>query len=187
MKGNHMTRLSKILLVAACLALGASLNLLRSQPAPKPQPNAVPAVPPAVTPNADWIQGSEDEKFKLVSKHLRGFDATMVEVGYRYTELFWAGHDENWEFAAYQLEKIRHTIELGMERRPKRAASAGPFLTNAIPMMKQSIEKKDSSQFEARFKLLTLSCNTCHSMEKMPFVQVHPPEQRHSPVRFQKK
>ena len=140
-----------------------------------------------VTAGDEWIRGSEVEKVSLISKHLRGFDVTMVEVGYRFTELYWAGQDENWEFAAYQLDKIRHVIDLGTERRPKRAASAGPFLTNTIPMMKEAIAKKDQRVFQERFKLLTVSCNSCHSMEKMPFVQVSPPDIRLSPVRYSKK
>jgi hypothetical protein len=132
----------------------------------------------------DWVRGTRDEKFQLVSKHLRGLDMAMVETGHRYGELYWAGQDRNWDYAAYQLDKIRLTIELGIERRPKRAASAWPFLTNAIPPLKQVIEKKDADAFAAQFKMLTVSCNVCHAMEKMAFVQVQPPEHRTSPVRF---
>jgi hypothetical protein len=132
----------------------------------------------------DWLRGTEEESIRLTSKHLRGFDVTMVETGHRYTELYWAGQDRNWEYADYQLEKIRHVIELGIERRPKRAASAQPFLTNAIPLMKQALEKKEPAAFDSQFNALTAACNVCHVMEKMPFVEIHPPERRYSPVRF---
>jgi len=51
----------------------------------------------------------------------------MAEVGYRFTEMYWAGKDRNWPYARYQLHKIETTLKLGVERRPKRAASAsGP-------------------------------------------------------------
>lgn len=146
-------------------------------PVPTPAPVAVP-------PADDWVRGPQAEKFQLVSKHLRGFDMAMVETGHRYSELYWAGQDRNWDYAAYQLDKIRLTIELGIERRPKRAASAQQFLTNAIPPMKQAIEKKNADAFDAQFKMLTLSCNICHAMEQMSFVQIRPPEHRASPVRF---
>jgi len=132
----------------------------------------------------DWLQGTEEERTRLTSKHLRGLDVTMVETGYRYTELYWAGQDRNWEFAKYQLDKIRHVIELGIERRPKRGASAQNFLTNAIPLIKQTLERQDAAAFDTQFKQLTAACNVCHAMEKMPFVQIHPPEHRHSPVKY---
>jgi hypothetical protein len=140
---------------------------------------------PAPATSEDWLRGSEAEKFALVSKHLRGFDTTMVETGHRYIELYWAGKDRNWEFAKYQLEKIKHTIELGIERRPKRGVSAPGFLTVAVPQLAEAIEKKNADLFDERLIALTANCNACHVMEKMPFVQVKPPETRISPVRFE--
>lgn len=140
----------------------------------------------AAAPQADgnWIRGSDDEKLAQVARHLRGFDTMMIEVGYRYAELFWAGNDRNWEFAAYQLDKIRLTTELGIERRPKRGASANDFLKATVPQLKEAIIQKDSALFEQRFAILTAQCNACHAIEKMPFVQVRPPKIRVSPVHF---
>ena len=43
-----------------------------------------------------WLKGDNDRKFETISKHFRGFDMAMMEVGYRYTELYWAGQDQNW-------------------------------------------------------------------------------------------
>jgi hypothetical protein len=132
----------------------------------------------------DWTSGADQEKMQLLSKHLRGLDVAMVETGYRYTELYWAGQDGNWDYAAYQLDKIRLVLELGIERRPKRAESARLFLTTAVPAMQKAIEKRDRVSFDAQFKIFTVACNTCHAMEKAPFMQIHLPEQRLSPVRF---
>jgi len=52
-----------------------------------------------------WLKGDESQKFETIAKQLRGFDMAMVETGYRYQELYWAGKDENWEYASYQVEK----------------------------------------------------------------------------------
>jgi hypothetical protein len=136
--------------------------------------------PPAAAPN--WLQGGEEDKFETISKHLRGLDMAMVETGYRYGELYWAGQDRNWDFAAYQLEKIRLTLELSLERRPKRAASAQLFSTVAVPQMKEAIEKKDPELFRKRFEVFTTACNTCHAMEQVPFMHVRPPAQRLSVI-----
>jgi hypothetical protein len=162
-------------LAAALLTALLSITFAQS-----PTPN-VDATPPKAP---DWIQGSSEERFELVSKHLRGLDMAMVETGYRYSELYWAGRDRNWEFAAYQLDKIRYTLELGLERRPKRAASAQVFLAAALPQMKEAIERKDAEFFNQRFTAFTAACNTCHAMEKVAFMQVAPPRQRLSPIQF---
>jgi hypothetical protein len=143
-----------------------------------------PGAPPATN---DWLVGTADDKFATVGKQLRGLDVAMVEMGYRYTELYWAGQDKNWAFAEYQVDKIRLALELSLERRPKRAASAQSFLTNALPAVKEAVLKKDPALFKERFATFTVACNICHVMEKMPFVTVQPPEHRLSPVRFAEK
>lgn len=129
-----------------------------------------------------WIKGTEEEKLNTIEKQFRGFDMAMVETGYRYIELYWAGKDENWEYAEYQIEKIRTTIENGLERRPKRAKSATHFLEVALPEMKEAVQSRDTTIFNRGFKTLTVNCNSCHAMEKVSFFKVHIPSVRQSPI-----
>lgn len=131
---------------------------------------------------AEWLRGTTDEKFHTVARQLRGFDMAMVETGHRYTELYWAGRDTNWIYAGYQLEKIRVAIQNGLERRPKRAASAETFLTMVLPEVEKAVHTRDRDLFWNRFGALTSACNACHIAEKMEFVVVGPPEVRNSPV-----
>jgi hypothetical protein len=160
-----------------CLSLSRLTLTAADDAATKP---ALAPKPPATA----WLAGSDEEKFDRAARQLRGFDIAKMEVGYRYTEHYWAGQDKNWDYAKYQCEKIQHVIELAMERRTNRAPSAQWYLTNAIPSMKAAIEAKDAARFEKQFPLFTAACNTCHAMEKMPFVTVQVPEHRLSPVRF---
>lgn len=110
----------------------------------------------------------------------------MVETGYKYQELYWAGQDENWQYAEYQLEKIKVAIENGLERRPKRANSAEHFLTYVLPEMQKSIESKDTIIFNKGFQMLRSECRNCYIKENVPFIQSVIPEVRISPIKFQK-
>jgi hypothetical protein len=67
-----------------------------------------------------WLAGTAHEKFDTLANQLGGFDQTMIEVGYRYIELYWAGQDENWDYARYQIEEMRSAMEKGFVRRPAR-------------------------------------------------------------------
>jgi hypothetical protein len=134
--------------------------------------------------NGEWIKGTEQEKLNKIEKQLRGFDMAMVEAGYRYQELYWAGQDKNWEYADYQLGKIKVAIENGLERRPKRAKSAEYFLTTILPEMKKLLEKRNSEIFNKGFQTMTINCNSCHSMEKVPFFNVQIPTERKSPIKL---
>lgn len=63
------------------------------------------------TTQGDWIRGTETEQIKTIEKQFRGFDNAMVETGYRYQELYWVGRDQNWEYADYQLAKIKSPLK----------------------------------------------------------------------------
>jgi cytochrome c556 len=141
--------------------------------------------PPAanVPPEAQWLlAGSNDERFARVAKQLRGFDVAMVEVGYRYEALYWAGKDANWGFADYQAKKIRTAIENGLERRPKRAPSAKMF-DGPLAATEKAITASDAAAFASAFDTLTATCNACHQAERVPFITIAPPTVRASPVR----
>lgn len=105
----------------------------------------------------------------------------MVEVGYRYGELTWAARDRNFGYAGYQLAKIRTAIANGLERRPRRAASAAA-LEAPLAEVERAIEAEDGVALDASLIRLTASCNTCHVAEDVPFITVAPPTLRLSPV-----
>ncbi len=130
-----------------------------------------------------WIKGNAQEKLETIENQFRGFDMAMVETGYRYQELYWAGKDQNWEYADYQLEKIKKAIEYGLERRPKRKSSAQHFLTVTLTQMNEALKKRDTVFFNKNFEMLTNSCISCHAMVKVPFFTVKTPTERQSPIR----
>jgi hypothetical protein len=130
-----------------------------------------------------WLSGTTNEKLNTVSNHLRGFDMAMAETGYRYVELYWAGVDENWEYAEYQVDKIKLAISNGFERRPLRKESGEHFMNNVLPEMKSAISKKDSSDFFRTFEIMTTNCNACHALENVSFFNIQIPETRQSPVK----
>jgi hypothetical protein len=141
-----------------------------------------PTSPAEVPGGAEWLlTGSQDQRFVRVARHLRGFDMAMVETGYRYSELYWAGRDRNWGYAEYQLGKIETAIANGLERRPARAPSA-QMLDGSIRGVRQAIEAEDGSAMDAALEQLTTTCNACHQAERVPFIRVAPPVVRLSPV-----
>ncbi len=130
-----------------------------------------------------WLTGDVQQKFETVASHLGGFGRAMWEVDYRYQELYWAGQDENWQYAAHQTEELEEALEDGLERRPARTESAQHFLTVALPGLEEAIEKRDPELFESRFNVFMNTCNSCHALEGMQFISVRIPTDRRSSVR----
>ena len=136
------------------------------------------------TPRTDhWLKGTTDERLSQVEVQLRGLDKTMVEVGYRFTELYLAGKEQNWDYAKYQAEKMDLAIRLGLERRPKRSASAQFFLKDEIPMALKAIESKDAQVFQSAMERLRSACVKCHNLEQVPYFTVEFPERHLAPMR----
>lgn len=134
-------------------------------------------------PADSWIQGDSDERWATVARHLRGLDVAMVEIGYRYDELYWAGIDSNWEYADYQVAKVMLSLQNALERRPKRRPSAEELFLPALDEVKRAVGMRDSAAFERAFGALTAGCNSCHSAEGVASFYVEPPSVRRSPIR----
>jgi len=134
-------------------------------------------------PQGEWIVGSKEEQVIITEKHFRGLDVAMLEIGHRYQELYWAGQDENWEYASYQLDKIKLTLANAIERRPLREESGDYFLKNDLPGMADAVSKMDSAVFNNAFRVFTISCNSCHAKEKVSYFNVQVPVIRTSIIK----
>jgi hypothetical protein len=164
---TSVTRRLLILCGAALLFAGCE----RAEPARQDAPEG-----------AQWlVEGSTDERFARVARHLRGFDMAMVETGYRYSALYWAGRDRNWGYAEYQLGKIETAVANGIERRPARGPSAR-MLEGSVTAVREAIEAQDGAAMDSALEQLTATCNACHRAERVPFIHVAPPTVRLSPV-----
>jgi hypothetical protein len=130
-----------------------------------------------------WLQGTTEEQLRSVEEQLRGLDISMVEIGYRFDELYFAGQDRNWDYAKYHAGKVRLSLELALKRRPKRAAAARPFLEEDLPALVQAIEAKDPDRYHAAMERLRTGCMKCHLAESVPFFTVQFPKHRASPIR----
>jgi hypothetical protein len=135
-------------------------------------------------PDGDWIKGSNADKVEIIERQYDGFSRTMMEVHYRYEELYWAGQDQNWEYANYQLEHIIEAMEKGYERRPEREINSREFLGIPTDIMQQGIDAKDTEQFNKAFIIYNAACKSCHIQEEVSFIQTIIPEHRSGQTRF---
>ncbi len=133
---------------------------------------------------SEWLGETQQEVIDNAEDQFQGFSRTMVEVTYRYQELYWAGMDENWEYAEYQREHIEEALELGFIRRPDRELSSRQFMNIVLPDMEEAINSQSSERFKESFTQLTNTCNTCHQMEEVAFMKVAKPENRNTVIYF---
>jgi hypothetical protein len=129
--------------------------------------------------SSNWLLEAETEqkKFELIQNQFRGFDLAMMEVGYRFNNLYYALKEKNYKLADYHLEKIKKAIENGVQRRPKRKNNSDfMFLDTQWKIMKQALESEDKKSIWIEYENTKKSCNTCHVAENVPFIKVQSPE-----------
>ena len=133
---------------------------------------------------AGWlVKLSPDARTEAIQRQLRGFETTMAEVAYRYTEMYRGGMDGNWDYAAHMQEELGKAVELGLERRPQYRASAENFLLKTtLPQVGEAIKKKDLALFKQRIDALRAGCTACHAAEKHAFIKIAVPTVRRNPL-----
>lgn len=172
--------LKRIALVSVALFMGAFLGWTAARSSGPPGLRLAGGGPTA---GPSWIRGAGDERFAQIENHLRGLDVAMAEIGYRYTELFFAVQDRNWDYADYQMGKIELVLKLAIERRPKRAVSANAFLIEDWAAVQAGVRSRKPDSAREALDRLRSACLKCHVSEQVPYFTLQTPEHRLTPIR----
>ena len=98
----------------------------------------------------------------------------------RHIKLGLAGSEQNWPYAAYELDQLRETFADVGEIMPQyRDLSILDIITSTVkkPLaaLDQAIKAKDVNQFIAAYGQLTTSCNSCHQSYDRAVIVIQPP------------
>ncbi len=130
-----------------------------------------------------YVRLSPDARAAAIERQFRGFETTMAEVAYRYTEMYFGGIDGNWDYAAHMAMTMGNAINAGLERRPEHRKSAEAlFLKTALPQVMEAIKAKDPALFKQRIETMRTACTACHTAEAHPFIKIGVPTVRRNPV-----
>ncbi len=107
-------------------------------------------------------------------------DLMTAFVQPRHIKLGLAGSEQNWPYAAYELDQLRETFADVAEILPKyRDLSIPDLLTSTVkePLaaLDRAIQAKDANQFTAAYGQLTVSCNACHQSYDRAVIVIQPP------------
>jgi opacity protein-like surface antigen len=166
-----------IAVAAALVALGAAgREVVRAQThSHTPSPSAD---------KAGWlVRLGPDARVAAIERQLRGFETTMAEVAYRYTEMYFGGIDGNWGYAEHMAHELGGAITTGLERRPQyRKSAEAIFLKGPYPQIVDAIKAKNPALFKQRIEALRAACTACHAAEAHPFIKIGVPTVRRNPV-----
>jgi hypothetical protein len=109
-----------------------------------------------------------------------GLGEFMTATQLRHAKLWFAGKENNWNLAAYEIDEIME----GLEDAEKQFAThdgipvADMIKANidpAIEELRRAVEAKSSTKFAVAFDKLTGACNTCHTGANKQFIRIQRP------------
>jgi hypothetical protein len=109
----------------------------------------------------------------------------MADVGYHWTNLWFAAEQKNWPLAEFYFNEARSHIQWTIRIRPIRKDAENRDVdlqaifdaldASSFAAVKIAIAQKDSQKFTAAYKLGLDGCYTCHKTSAKPFLRVTVP------------
>jgi hypothetical protein len=109
-----------------------------------------------------------------------GLGEFMTATQLRHAKLWFAGKNNNWDLAAYEIDEIKEGLEDAERQFPTHdgvpvAEMIKSIIDPAIEQLEKAVGARSSAQFTAAFDKLTGACNSCHAGAGKPFIRIQRP------------
>ena len=107
---------------------------------------------------------------KLDNAYKPGFGEFMSSIQVHHAKLWFAGTNNNWELADFEVHEIQESLDDIRQFNTDRpeVKSIGMILPS-IDSMNNAIKLKDQQLFKSSFIFLTNTCNNCHKATEHTF------------------
>ena len=101
----------------------------------------------------------------------------MSGIQAHHSKLWFAGQNENWKLADFEVHEIMEAIEDIQKFQTERKESQMIGMINpALDSINNAIQQKNSTLFKSSYILLTNTCNNCHRSANFEFNVVKIPD-----------
>ena len=128
--------------------------------------------------NTQQLQAEIDSlKNKLDNTYKPGFGEFMSSIQVHHNKLWFAGQNQNWKLAEFEVHEIMETIEdLRVQQAERKESQSLNMLEPALDSVNYAIQHKDLAFFKSSYDLLTNTCNKCHRSTDFEFNVVKTPD-----------
>lgn len=116
-------------------------------------------------------------KQQLAETYKPGFGEFMNSLQQHHEKLWFAGQNENWKLAAFELQELQEVASDIEKYQTQRAESKLiTMIKPALDSLDQSVQEANKTKFINQYHFLTNSCNRCHQTTQFEFNVVKIPE-----------
>ena len=106
----------------------------------------------------------------LAATYKPGFGEFMSGIQVHHAKLWFAGLNQNWALADFELHEIQEAFEdIQQFCNDRSEARSISMIGPAMDSVTNSVNQKDLNRFKGSYILLTTACNSCHKATKHGF------------------
>jgi hypothetical protein len=114
---------------------------------------------------------------QLAQTYKPGLGEFMMGIQVHHAKIWYAGKNQNWPLADFEVGEIRETLEDVKKYCTDRPEIKSlPILYPALDSVSNAIKARNLVQFEKGFVFLTNSCNSCHKSTHHEFNVIKIPD-----------
>jgi hypothetical protein len=114
---------------------------------------------------------------KLANTYKPGFGEFMSGIQAHHSKLWFAGQNQNWKLADFEVHEIMEAIE-GIQKfqTERKESQMIGMIKPALDSINNAIQQKNPVMFQSSYSLLTITCNNCHRAANFEFNVVKIPD-----------
>jgi hypothetical protein len=118
----------------------------------------------------------DDLQSKIDNMYQPGFGDYMGSIQNHHDKLWFAGINENWELATFQMHEIEEIFNDIQTSYPDRKETQSiSIIEPSLEAMDKAISERDNEGFKKGYISLTNACNSCHQATNHEFIRIKTP------------
>lgn len=114
---------------------------------------------------------------KLANTYKPGFGEFMGSIQIHHNKLWFAGQNQNWKLADFEIHEIMENIDaIKMYQKERKESKEIDMIDPVLDSVNTAIQQKDPVAFKNSYILLTNTCNDCHRATNFEFNVVKIPD-----------
>lgn len=115
---------------------------------------------------------------ELLNTYKLGFGEFMSGIQVHHNKLWFAGQNENWKLADFEIHEIMEALDnIKKYQKERKESEVIDMIDPALDSVNIAIKRKNPALFKSSFMALTNKCNQCHRDVNFEFNVVKIPDQ----------
>jgi len=116
-------------------------------------------------------------QLKVADLYKPGFGEFMSNIQIHHAKLWFAGINQNWELADFEIQEIKESLEDIQKYQSEREETKTlPLIFEPLDSVQTAVNDKSLSKFKQSFSNLTKTCNACHQAVNNEFNKIKIPD-----------